>query len=301
MNLDSDNIKNYILRNPRSILQYPFDQWTEELVTLALSKDPTLLWLLGTFPLSIEAKISAIHSNPQLITLLPHPSLSEKLAAVQIDGMLLSCIIDPTISVEIEAVRQNPAAVQFVHNLSNEFLQKAISANGKVLYYLSDPDENIINFALNLSGLNIRYLSPLTETRQMMMKALTSPQKEEVIQYFNAIDGNLFWFARHFQDAVNDAMQLGMNARDINNLLTATLKEREMEYPDIRITNPWGNRNNSVHRNSLRIGLNTNTGYLELDGIPARDYFNTLPGMECDEKEYILFQSKNRLEAEMMF
>lgn len=295
---DSEDIRIHILRNPRSILRFAVSRWTDELISLALDMDATLLYSLEAFPLSAQVRISIIRKKPQLITQLSNPTLTEKLAAVQIDGMMLGSIIDPTLSVELAAVRQNPAAIQFVHNPSVDFLQKAISANEKVLYYLADPPEEIISYALNLNGLNIRYLSPLTETRQMMMKALASPQRVDVIQYFNDTYGQLCWFARHFQDAVNDAKQLGMNLEHINSLLTATLKGKVLEFPDSKLYNPWNTCKQYIQRSSLHLEINTQTGHLELDGLPVRDFFNSIPGMECDADEYNLYQYKNRLEAQ---
>lgn len=296
------DVNMYIMRNPRSILQYPKEKRTDAMLTLAISKDPTLLCRLEADSVSIDVRINAIRANPEVITLLSDSSLEEQLAAVRANGMLLGSIAHPSVPVQIEAFKQNPAAIQFVHDLTDDFLYRAIAANGKVLYYIPDPSDKIIDYALSLSGLNIRYLSPLKETREMMQKALASKEREEVIRYFNTVYGGLFWYGRHYKDAIEDAMQLGMAIENINELLQATIRDKEMWYANIQLVNPWGKMKDSyIKCEALRIGINTSSGCLELEGVPVRDFFNSFPDMECDEKACESFRCKMQLEQELDF
>lgn len=296
------NLRICIMRNPRSILQISEAKRTTNLLTLAVSKDPTLLGPLEETTLPPDIRIAAIKTNPSVITLLLNPSVNEQLTAVRRDGMLLGSIAHPTTPVQLAAVQQNPAAIQFVHNPTDEMLRKAITANGKVLYYLANPSEDLIDFALSITGLNIRYISPLIETKAMLLKALDSPQRDDVIRYFNEVHGGLFWFGRHFEQAIDDATALGLNLSEINKLIYATLRNKELEYLDTKLVNPWAEAKGSIiqHQN-LRMGINTLTGCLELNGFPVRDFFNTIQGMQCNKQEYDLFQCKCRLEAQVAF
>ena len=301
-NNPENDIRICIMRNPRSILQVSEEQRTTSLLELAVSKDPTLLGPLEKSVLSNDARIAAIMKNPEIITLLTSPSMNEQLTAVRANGMLLGVIPHASETVQLAAVKQNAAAIQFVHHLKDDMLKKAIAANGMVLYYLPNPSEEIIDFALTISGLNIRYVSPVIETKAMILKALDSPQKDEVIKYLNEVHGGLLWFGRHFQQAISDATQLGMDLTAINNLLLVTLKNMDLEYPDTQLINPWGKtKSNVINYKNLRIGLNVNTGNLEFNDIPVRDFFNNIIGMECNEHEYNLFQCKCQLEKQIEF
>lgn len=297
-----NSLRTCIMRNPRSILQIPEARRTTDLLVLAVSKDPTLVGPLEKSALPADTRIAAIRADSSVITLLLNPSVNEQLAAVRTDGMLLGSIAHPSTPVQLAAVQQNPAAIQFVSNPTDDMLRKAIAANGKVLYYLAAPSEELIDFALSVSGLNIRHLSPLIETKTMMIKALESPQRDEVIRYLNEVHGGLLWFGRHFEQAINDATQLGLSLSEINNLISATLRNKELEYPDTQLVNPWGEaKGKIIQYQNLRMGINIDTGYLEVNNLPVRDFFNTIPGMQCNRREYNLFQLKSQLEAQITF